>query len=219
MRWKAPAAAAVIAALLAGCASTPSGGPPPPPPGPGAGPILPDWQASIREYDRDRLARLGEAWETALDQAIRDGHREKLRALGNLPDPDAALRDPLPPPGNYRCRTVKLGARPGGPGLSFVSYNWFKCRIDQTSRGLKLSKINGSQRQAGLIFPDTERRGVFLGAMSIGSEPAATVYGGPDSERNIVGVVQRIGPAQWRLVQPWPMLESNLDLLELVPAG
>lgn len=218
MRWKAPAAAAVIAALLAGCASTPSGGPPPPPPGPGSRPILPDWQAAIREYDRDRLARIGEAWETALDQAIRDGHREKLRDLGNLPDPDAALRDPLPPAGNYRCRTVKLGARQGGPGLSFVAYGWFNCRVERTARGLKLSKTSGSQRQTGLIFPDTERRGVFLGAMSLGSEPPARGYG-LNTERDIVGVIQRIGPAQWRLVQPWPRYESNLDLLELVPAS
>lgn len=221
MRWKAPVAATALAALLAGCATTSGydGPPPPPPPEPDAGPIAPDWQANIRDYDRDRLGRLDDAWQTALDQAIRDGHRAKLRDLGALADPDAALRDPLPPAGNYRCRTIKLGARDGGPGISYLGYTWFNCRIDRVSRGLKLTKTSGSQRQAGLIFPDTARRGVFLGAISLGSEPTATVYGGRDADRNVVGVVERIGPARWRLVQPWPRFESNLDLLELVPAG
>jgi hypothetical protein len=32
------------------------------------------------------------------------------------------------------------------------------------------------------------------------------------------GVVERVGPARWRLVLPWPRWESNLDVMELVPA-
>ncbi len=215
MRRTAPALAVSIAVLLAACASTPPPPPPPPPP-PGADVPL-DWQAAVQDYDRDRIERIDQAWDRAIGQALRDGHEAELRSLGNLPDPDAALRDPLPPPGDYRCRTVKLGAREGGPGLSYVAYGWFRCRIERTSRGLKLSKLTGSQRQTGLIFPDTNRRGVFLGAMALGDEPPARAYG-LNAERDVIGAVERIGPAQWRLVQPWPRYESNLDLLELVPA-
>lgn len=178
-----------------------------------------DWQAAIQEADRDRLARLDAAWQTALDQALRGGHEADLRRLGNLPDPDAGLRDPLPPVGDYRCRTIKLGTRSGGPGLPYVAYGWFNCKVERTSRGaLKLTKTTGSQRQTGLIFPDSDRQGVFLGAMALGDEPPARAYG-LNRDRDVVGVVERIGAAHWRLAQPWPRYESNLDLLELVPAG
>ena len=45
----------------------------------------------------------------------------------------------------------------------------------------------------------------------------ATAYGlRPD--RDMVAGVERIGEQRWRLVIPWPANESNLDLIELVPA-
>jgi hypothetical protein len=218
MRWKFAATAVAASVLMAGCATidTP---PPPPPPPPPSGQVQLDWQAAIQEPDRNRLMRLDDAWQKALGQALRDGHESELRALGNLPDPDTALRDPLPPVGNYRCRTIKLGARDDGPGLSYVAYGWFNCKVERTPRGgLKLSKTSGSQRQTGLMFPDSERRGVFLGAMALGDEPPARAYG-LNADRDVVGVIERIGAARWRLVQPWPRYESNLDLLEIVPAG
>ena len=219
MRWKISALAATASVLMAGCATTSTTPPPPPPPPPPSGQVQLDWQAAIQEPDRDRLMRLDDAWQRALDQAIRGGHESDLRALGNLPDPDTALRDPLPPVGNYRCRTIKLGARDNGPGLAYVAYGWFNCKVERTPRGgMKLSKTTGSQRQTGLMFPDSDRRGIFLGAMALGDEPPARAYG-LNADRDVVGVVERIGPAHWRLVQPWPRYESNLDLLEIVPAG
>ena len=35
----------------------------------------------------------------------------------------------------------------------------------------------------------------------------------------VSGLVERIGERRWRLVIPWPANESNLDLIELVPAA
>ena len=37
-------------------------------------------------------------------------------------------------------------------------------------------------------------------------------------DRDLIAVLERIGPQRWRLVLPWPQYESNLDLIELVPA-
>ena len=31
--------------------------------------------------------------------------------------------------------------------------------------------------------------------------------------------LERIGERRWRLVIPWPQSESNLDLIELIPAA
>ncbi|MNT68759.1 hypothetical protein D3C72_2070150 [compost metagenome] len=59
---------------------------------------------------------------------------------------------------------------------------------------------------------------VFLGSMALASEPAARSYG-QRPERDMVGVVERIGERRWRLAIPWPANESNLDLIELVPAA
>ena len=58
---------------------------------------------------------------------------------------------------------------------------------------------------------------VFLGSMAWASEPPANSYG-QRPERDMVAVLERIENRRWRLVIPWPQYESNLDLLDIVPA-
>ena len=217
------AGATLAAITLAACATTPPPPPPPPPslPVPAApeapvGVVLDDWRGVITPADRDRYQRRAAAWALALEQARRQPGSGDLSALGNLIDPDAARSDVAPPPGAYRCRTVKLGSQGDEGGLGYVVYGWFACRIEQTQAGLKLTKRTGSQRPSGLLFPENDREMVFLGSMALASEPAARSYG-RRPERDLVGVLERIGERRWRLVAPWPATESNLDLLELVP--
>lgn len=208
-------------ALLASCATTPP--PPPPPPPPSApdapnGVVLSDWRGVITATDRDRYQRRDAAWTLALQQAKRQPGSGDLSALGELILPDAARPSVTPPVGAYRCRTIKLGSQGGEEGLGYVVYGWFACRIEQTPDGLKFSKLTGSQRPSGLLYPENDRHMVFLGSMALASEPAARTYGRrPD--RDMVGVVERIGERRWRLAVPWPANESNLDLIELVPAA
>ena len=212
---------AVAAALVVLACATPggpggSGGhppPPPPPPGPG-GPVLADWSAAITPADRTRLARLDRAWTQSLTEARQFEGSGDLASVGNLIDPRAGRADAAPPPGDYRCRTVKLGNQ-GGSGLGYVVYDWFRCRVERTPNGLKFLKLTGSQRQTGLLFPDSERRMIFLGGLSLGDEPPANSYG-QNAERDLVGVVERIGDGRWRLALPYPQYESTLDLIEFV---
>lgn len=206
-------------ALLASCATTPPP-PPPPPSAPDApsGVVLSDWRGVITATDRDRYQRRDAAWTLALQQAKRQPGSGDLSALGELILPDAARPSVTPPVGAYRCRTIKLGSQGGEEGLGYVVYGWFACRIEQTPDGLKFSKLTGSQRPSGLLYPENDRHMVFLGSMALASEPAARTYGRrPD--RDMVGVVERIGERRWRLAVPWPANESNLDLIELVPAA
>lgn len=203
--------------VLAACASTPPAPPPPPPPG-GSGPVLMDWRGIITTNDRDRYVRVDAAWSLALEQARRLRGSGDLDSLGDLIDPDAARPNVAPPAGDYRCRTVKLGSQGGEQGLGYVVYGWFACRIEQTPRGLRFTKLTGSQRPAGLFFPENDRQMVMLGSMALASEPAANSYG-QRPERDLVAIVERIGERRWRLVVPWPQNESNLDLIELVPAA
>lgn len=212
----------IVPLFLAACAATP---PPPPPPPLSAttasGSIntraLRDWRGIVRSVDRDRYARRDAAWQLALEQARRQTGSGDLGSLGDLIDPGAARRDVTPPVGAYRCRTVKLGSQGGEQGLGYVVYDWFACRIEATPRGLKFSKTTGSQRPSGLLFPEDDRKMVMLGSLALAAEPPANSYG-QRPERDLVAVLERIGEARWRLVIPWPQSESNLDLIELVPA-
>jgi len=207
----------VLASLvLAACASTPP--PPPPPPGESGGSAaLRDWRTIVTAPDRDRYSRRDAAWSLALQQARRQPGSGDLTGLGDLIEPRAARVPVAPPPGDYRCRTVKLGSQGGEDGLGYVVYGWFACRIEQTPNGLKFSKLTGSQRPGGLLFTENNRQMVMLGSMALASEPPANSYG-RRPERDLVAVLERIGDRRWRLVIPWPQAESNLDLIELVPA-
>ncbi|MFP5296918.1 MAG: DUF4893 domain-containing protein [Alphaproteobacteria bacterium] len=204
---------AAAALALVACAATPA----PPPPPPGAAPVLRDWRGIVTAFDRDRYERLDAAWTLALEQARRQPGSGDLRGLGELIDPGARRPSVVPPVGDYRCRTVKLGSQGGEQGLGYVVYGWFACRIEQTPNGLKFLKLTGSQRPAGLLFPEDDRHMIMLGSMALASEPAANSYG-QRPDRDLVAVLERIGERRWRLVIPWPQNESNLDLFELVPA-
>ena len=206
---------ALTALAVTACAATPP--PPPLPGGPGAGPVLRDWRGIVTAADRDRYNRIDAAWSLALQQARRQRGSGDLASTGDLIDPDAARPSVAPPPGDYRCRTVKLGSQGGEEGLGYVVYGWFACRIEQTPNGLKFVKTTGSQRPAGLLFPENDRQMVMLGSMALAEEPPANSYG-QRPERDLVAVLERIGERRWRLVIPWPQYESNLDLIELLPA-
>ena len=208
-------------AVLAACATTPPPPPPPPPPagpsagGAGTGATLMDWRGVITSGDRDRYVRRDAAWSLALQQARRQKGSGDLNSLGDLIDPGAARPGAAPRPGNYRCRTVKLGSQGGEAGLGYVVYGWFGCRIEQTPRGLKFTKTTGSQRFQGRLYPDADSRLVYVGTQAWGDERGFPAYGA-QPERDQAGVVERIGENRWRVVIPWPKQESKLDLIEIV---
>ena len=210
---RSPALILLASLVLAACASTP----PPPPPPPGGTGALRDWRGIVTASDRDRYSRRDAAWSLALQQARRQAGSGDLTGLGDLIEPRAARSPVAPPPGDYRCRTVKLGSQGGEDGLGYVVYGWFACRIEQTPNGLKFSKLTGSQRPGGLLFPENDRQMVMLGSMALAAEPPANSYG-QRPDRDLIAVLERVGDRRWRLVIPWPQAESNLDLIELVPA-
>jgi len=164
--------------------------------------------------DRERLSRLDDAWRDARSDAIKGGAAEELRRLGPVADPRIDLNRPQPTPGRYQCRTIKLGAGSEGM-LPYIAYGWFRCQVSLTPGGdLILRKTTGSQRQVGLICPDSRRKARFVGVLQLGDEVRTPRYGaGPESD--LVGEVRRIGDERWRVAFPWPAFESKLDILEL----
>ncbi len=176
-----------------------------------------DWRATATESDRRRLRGWRNAWVRALAQARAAGHGAEIAAEGPLLDPDAALVPVGLAPGDYGCRTIKLGSP--GDLLPYVAYPAFRCRIEAGEGGrFAFTKLTGSQRPVGRIFPDTVRRMVFLGTLQLGDERGALRYG-HDEARDMIGLVERIGERRWRIAFPSPHFESLTDVIELVPAS
>lgn len=176
------------------------------------------WRDVATAADRERLRTWRDAWTEALQKVRASGQGDKLAIQGPLMQPDAALASVTPPPGDYSCRTFKLGAQQERGGLDYVAYAPFMCRIAVEKALFSFTKLSGSQRPVGLLFPDRENRMIFLGTMMLGDETRPLDYD-RDPERDIAGAFERIGPERWRLVLPWPHWESTLDIIELVPKG
>ncbi len=176
-----------------------------------------DWRQVASTADASLLGRLDQAWRMARAEAEDAGFADEVEKLGALVDPNAGLAGRLqPPPGTYRCRTIKLGRRTEGQGLAYIAYPYFRCTVEMTPGGdLFLTKSTGSQRTQGLLYPDTDRRLVYVGAQAWGDEAHFPRYG-QTRERDQVGVFERIGDQRWRLVLPWPKQEAKLELLEVV---
>lgn len=174
-----------------------------------------DWRAVATDSDRERLREWRATFASALQQARSAGHASEIAAEGALLEPDAALPGGPIPNGAYRCRVIKVGARSEGL-LDYVAYPFFSCRIRQERDLQGFAKLTGSQRQLGVIFPGDPLRQVFLGTLVLGDEDRAMQYGS-DTERDVAGWVERIGPSRWRMIMPRPHFESRLDVMELVP--
>lgn len=175
------------------------------------------WRTTATDQDKARIRGWHASWEAALADARAKGHGADIERQGVLLQPMAALPNPHLPAGDYRCRTIKVGAQ-GSGGLGYIAYGWFRCRIAAEQGLSSMVKLTGSQRPVGLIFPDNLKRQVFLGTLELGDEKLPISYG-TDRMRDMAGLVERIGDNRWRLVLPAPAYESLLDVIELVPAS
>ena len=175
-----------------------------------------DWRTVATQQDRDRLRDWRDAFNAAIAAAQASGHSAEIAREGALLQPDSAVGGGIAN-GTYKCRVIKLGAQSAGM-LDYVAYPYFNCRIEPQGPVQRFAKVDGSQRQVGLIFPHDQLRGVFLGTLMLADERRAMEYG-VDPQRDVAGFVERIGPQRWRLVMPRPHFESIVDVMELVPAS
>jgi hypothetical protein len=175
------------------------------------------WKALATAADQDRIARLGLAWQQALDDANKTNAGD-VRREGKLLLPRASLPRPEPTPGSYNCRLIKLGkATP--KDKAYESFKPFFCYVEVEGDLLTIVKQTGSQRPAGRLWLDDDpKRLVFLGSLALGNEDQPLAYG-DDPKRNMAGVFERIAPFKWRLVIPWPQSTSKLDVFELTPVA
>ena len=183
------------------------------------GPVLADplpWRRAISDSDRKRLAGLYRAWSVARSQVVAGGAASAWTAEGPLTDAFGTTADPPPPPGRYRCRTLKLGTRTAGMPV-WTPTATTPCRIEASGEQLRFIRSGDGQRTGGLLYPDGDRL-VYLGALSLANERSMFVYNA-DEDRNQVGVLRALGPKRWRLELPFPKWESTLDVVEITPAA
>jgi Domain of unknown function (DUF4893) len=210
-------AGAALAQVLSGCQTAKSKLPPGVHPTVEVGPPLASeaWKGVATTEDKDRIARLGLAWQEALADAQRTNAGD-VRREGKLLLPRSSLPRPDPTPGSYKCRLIKLGKATAG-GKPYETFKPFFCYVEVEDDLLTIVKQTGSQRPAGRLWKDDDpNRLVFLGSLALGNEDQPLAYG-DDPKRNMAGVFERIGPFRWRLVIPWPQSTSKLDVFELTP--
>jgi hypothetical protein len=182
--------------------------------------LIPRWTTAWKEVatldDRQRLSDWRTSFVAALDAANKAGHQADIMREGALLEPDAALGPPAIPNGTFRCRVIKIGARPDSGSAAYDAFPPFLCELSAEQGLQRFNKFGGAQRYVGLIFPGDAIHQVFLGTLVLGDEKQALQYG-QDELRDVAGYVERIGPDRWRLIMPKPHFESQFDVIELVP--
>ena len=178
----------------------------PPPSGTG-------WRSVASAEDQARIDQLAGAWTRALAAARAAGFTRQIAAEGPLLAPEA-LRRGAPSPGPYRCRIIRLGAP--RPGRAYASFAPYFCHITVEGEQLGLTKQTGSERPAGYMWDDGPDRMIFVGATALGNEARPPAYG-DNGGRNLVGILERVGPHRFRVAMPRPVGVAELDILEMVP--
>lgn len=179
-------------------------------------PPEPTWRTIMHPDDQSRLQSVETSWAQALDEARRGGFARRLTSEGALLEPDAALPRATPPPGSYRCRLIRIG--PGSRRQrALTARGPFFCHVGAEGPMLSLTQQTGTERPGGYLWEDSDERLIFIGATARGREEIPPAYG-DDAERNVVGIVERVGPFRYRVVMPDPAGGATIEVLELVPA-
>lgn len=176
------------------------------------------WKRVATPSDRDRIERLGLAWQQGLTEANAKFARA-VTAEGELLKPRSALPRPQPTPGSYNCRLISIG-KTDRKSPAFEKFKPFFCYVLVDDDGaLTIVKQTGSRRPAGQLFEDDDpNRMIFLGSLGLADDTEPRAYG-EDPDRDMAGVFERFAPFRWRLVIPWARSGAQLEVFELTPVA
>ncbi|WEK42327.1 MAG: DUF4893 domain-containing protein [Candidatus Sphingomonas colombiensis] len=174
------------------------------------------WRHAATQNDRERLRNWRTLWVDALAKAKAAGGAATIAGDDALFDPDRALDHPIPPPGDYRCRIIKLGAK-RQENQGFVILPAASCTVGKDGDETWFEVNDGVQRPIGRFFVGPPGRGIFLGTLELGDERRPLEYG-LDSRRDMIAYLDRIGDRRWRLIAPNPHFDATVELMEIVSA-
>ena len=176
-----------------------------------------DWHRVATRGDLRRLHDWRDAFMQGLAAARAAGFSRTIMSEGALLVPDGPVERVTLRAGQYRCRTIQLGAR-DRRSSAYVANPPFVCRVTDKGEAQGFVQQGGMQRATGLLYGDSDRRRVFLGTLMLGDESRAMPYG-QDDDRDVVGLLEQVGSARWRVILPYPRFESTVDVVELLPAN
>ena len=172
------------------------------------------WREDASAFDAQRLAKIDESRAKGLGEAERATPAD-YAAVRSIMDAAAVPASAGALTGSWRCRTIKLG------GLTpAIVYTWFHCRISDKGGVLFFEKLTGSQRTSGTLYPDGQGF-VYLGASYVtGEKPSrysgtGAEAGAPATPDDQIGLLSLLADGRARLELPYPVLESDFDVLEL----
>ena len=171
--------------------------------------------AQVRAADQARLDAFDATVGAALLEAFAGGARGDLDLLQEVLAGAAIAPLATTLPGDWDCRTLKAG------GLTaLTAYAPFACTITADGAGFVIEKTSGSQRLTGRIAL-IDGRMVLTGTGYVdGTGPIAydDFPAANDSDGTlwpVVGIVEQPDPDRIRILMPQPVLESDLDILDL----
>jgi Domain of unknown function (DUF4893) len=184
-----------------------------------------DWRRVAHADDQAQLDTIAGIWASALTEGMK-ADAKAIALEGDLLRPDAALPRATPTPGLYRCRTLRIGL-PAGASTNgatraprvraFERFKPFDCVVTDEKTFLGFTKVTGTHRPGGYLWPDGDTRMVFLGGTAERLGEGASAYGA-DPLRNRFGVLERIGEFRWRMTLIGQRTAARLEVMELVPA-
>ncbi len=171
------------------------------------------WQDEASPYDAGRLAKIDEARARGLAEAQSGADYGLIRSVLDRPAMPVSRGALL---GTWRCRTMKLGGM-----TPDIVYSWFRCRIAEHGGRLTFQKVSGSQLLTGVLYRHESGGFVLLGGYSVKGEPMHRYSGrGPSAGAratpdDAVGLLSATGRRSARIEFPYPVQESEFDVIEL----
>lgn len=184
-----------------------------------AAPAVAAWQDELNDFDRARLGLLDQSRDKGLAKAAR-GSQNDLATIRGVLGPSGGPISGRELEGDWLCRQMKLG----GMAPSIV-YTWFNCRVRQTRYGLYFEKHTGTELMSGYLEPYENGRMVLMGAITVGEQRPKPYSGGNvgagaiKTSNDAVGIVSSMGPGHARIGVPFPVIESDFDVMELRRGG
>ncbi|MFC0154340.1 DUF4893 domain-containing protein [Xanthomonas dyei] len=159
-----------------------------------------DWNGAASGADRAAVTMSADSLQQAIAPHYDDAEQEDGAALARtLLQRAQSPQLPGKLDGRWKVRSIQVDQR------FAYAYPYFKAEISRDACGYRFSKVSGSQRRSGTLYPlaKDSREFAFLGASTVNDEPEGRYAPGNISDGtngNSVGRLVALGPDELLLI-------------------
>ncbi|MEA9579253.1 DUF4893 domain-containing protein [Xanthomonas nasturtii] len=159
-----------------------------------------DWNGTASDADRAAVTVSADSLQQAIAPHYDDAEQEDGAALARtLLQRAQSPQLPGKLDGRWKVRSIQVDHR------FAYAYPYFKAEISRDACGYRFSKVSGSQRRSGTLYPlaKDSREFAFLGASTVNDEPEGRYAPGNISDGtngNSVGRLVALGPDELLLI-------------------